>query len=165
VFKTIEKGIHWASRFLAIVSMVVLFLMVVFIGADVVGRFAFQAPIPGSIDFVTVMMVVLIFPVMGYVTQQDGHVRTDLIYEKLSKRGRGICNIPTSLLGFLLVGYMGWRLWMRSWSIIQNPPGVSTSYFQWPHLPFMIIAMVGLTVMALEILIQFFRAVDDAIHG
>jgi TRAP-type C4-dicarboxylate transport system permease small subunit len=165
MLKSIEKGIHWVSRGFALVSVVVLFLMVVFIDVDVVGRYFFKSPITGSIDFVTVMMVIVIFPAMGYVTSLNGHVRTDVIYEKFAKRGRGICDIPNSLFALFLVVAMAWRLGTRAWSITQNPPGISTAYFHWPHFPFMMLGTVGLILMALEILVQFIHAMDDAIHG
>lgn len=165
MLKSIEKGIHWASRGFTLLSIVVLFLMVMFIDVDVVGRYFFKSPITGSIDFITVMMVMAIFPAMGYVTSLNGHVRTDVIYDKFARRGKGICDIPNSLLALFLVGAMAWRLGARSWSIIQHPPGISTAYFHWPHFPFMILGTVGLILMALEIIIQFFHALDDAIHG
>ncbi len=165
MLKLIEKGIHWASRGFALVSVIVLFLMVVFIDIDVVGRYFFKSPVPGSIDFITVMMVLAIFPAMGYVTSLNGHVRTDVIYEKFAKRGKGICDIPNTLLALFLVGAMAWRLGSRAWSITQHPPGISTAYFNWPHFPFMMLGAVGLILMTLEIFVQFCHALDDAIHG
>ena len=81
----IERFIHTVCKAFALVSVVFLFLMMIFIAVDVVGRYVLNMPIPGSIDFVTVMMVLLVFPAFGYLTSQDGHVRTDILFDRLSK--------------------------------------------------------------------------------
>ena len=159
----IEKGIHTSSQKLCWLSILILFLMMLFITTDVVGRYVFKSPITGSIDFITVMMVILVFPCFGYVTSEGGHVRTDLLYDRLSKRGQGAIDIFNSLFSIVFVGLIAWQLGARAWSIIQHPPGISTSYFQWPHLPFICIATAGCALMSLELIIWFFHSVNRAI--
>jgi TRAP-type C4-dicarboxylate transport system permease small subunit len=158
----IELFIHTVCKAFALVSVVFLFLMMIFIAVDVVGRYILNMPIPGSIDFVTVMMVLLVFPAFGYLTSQDGHVRTDILFDRLSKRWQGIFDIFNSLLSIFLIVCITWQLGARAWSIIKNPPGISTSYFQWPHLPFIILAAVGMGLMTLEMFIWFFHSVNRA---
>jgi TRAP-type C4-dicarboxylate transport system permease small subunit len=158
----IELFIHTVCKAFALVSVVFLFLMMIFIAVDVVGRYILNMPIPGSIDFVTVMMVLLVFPAFGYLTSQDGHVRTDILFDRLSKRWQGIFDIVNSLLSIFLIVCITWQLGARAWSIIRNPPGISTSYFQWPHLPFIILAAVGMGLMTLEMFIWFFHSVNRA---
>jgi TRAP-type C4-dicarboxylate transport system permease small subunit len=158
----IEQSIHTVCKAFALVSVLFLFLMMMFIAIDVVGRYVFNMPIPGSIDFVTVMMVLVVFPAFGYLTSQDGHVRTDILFDRLSRCGQGYFDIFNSLLSLSLIVCITWQLGARAWSIIKNPPGISTSYFQWPHLPFIIIATVGVGLMCLEMFIWFFHSVNRA---
>jgi TRAP-type C4-dicarboxylate transport system permease small subunit len=158
----IEQSIHRVCKAFAVVSVIFLFLMMIFIAIDIVGRYILNKPIPGSIDFVTVMMVLLVFPAFGYLTSQDGHVRTDILFDRLSKRWQGIFDIVNSLLSIFLIVCITWQLGARAWSIIRNPPGISTSYFQWPHLPFIILAAVGMGLMTLEMFIWFFHSVNRA---
>jgi len=161
----IEKALHWSSRAFASLSMVSIFLMMIFVGVDVFLGYAFKAPLPGSIDFVVIMMVVLIFPTLAYLTQLDAHVRTDILYDKLSKRGKDICNIPTTIFGIILVGIMAWRLGLRIWVSITQPPGLATAYFNWPQWPFMLLGLIGLVLMTLELVIQLVHAVHDTLNG
>jgi TRAP-type C4-dicarboxylate transport system permease small subunit len=158
----IERFIHTVCKAFALVSVVFLFFMMIFIAIDVVGRYILNRPIPGSIDFVTVMMVLLVFPAFGYLTSQDGHVRTDILFDRLSKRWQGIFDIVNSLFSIFFIICITWQLGARAWSIIKNPPGISTSYFQWPHLPFIILATVGMGLMTLEMFIWFFHSVNRA---
>jgi len=158
-----EKWIHTASQELCWLSIIILFLMMLFITIDVVGRYLFKSPITGSIDYITVMMVIVVFPCFAYVTSEGGHVRTDILFDRLSKRGQGVFDIINSLFSIVLIVLITWQLGARAWSIIQHPPGISTSYFQWPHLPFICIAAAGCALMSLELIIWFFHSVNRAI--
>ena len=162
MWSKIERFIHGMSKSFALVSVLFLFLMMIFIAVDVVGRYVFNMPIPGSIDFVTVMMVIVVFPAFGYLTSQDGHVRTDILFDALPIRWKGIFDIVNSLFSLFLVICITWQLGARAWTIIENPPGISTSYFQWPHLPFIILAAVGMGLMTLEMIIWFLHSVKKA---
>jgi len=161
----VEKWIHTAGQSFGWLSLIVLFVMMFFITVDVVGRYLFKSPITGSIDFITVMMVIVVFPSFAYVTFLSGHVRTDVLFNRLTKRGQGAFDIFNSLCSIVLIGLITWQLGARAWSIIQHPPGISTGYFQWPHLPFIILAAVGCALMTLELIIWFIHSVNLAIHG
>jgi len=160
--KSIEKKIHTISWYAILPSVLTLFVMMLFMTTDVFGRYVLNRPVPGSIDFVTVMMVILVFPAVAYVSSQDGHVRTDVIFNRLSVRGKGFFDVVNSLGSIFFVVLMTWQLGARAWSIIQHPPGIATGYFQWPHLPFIIIAAVGCALMSLELIIWFFHSVNRA---
>lgn len=162
---SVEKGVHALSRMFAFASVVVLFLMAVFIGIDVVGGYFFKHPVPGDIDVITLMMVVIVFSVLSYTVCVNGQVRTDIMYEKLSVRRKGLCDIVNCGGSIFLVGLLSWRLGIRAWTDIQNPPGIVTSFLQWPHLPFMILGTVCLALMTLELVIQFVHAIHDSIFG
>jgi TRAP-type C4-dicarboxylate transport system permease small subunit len=163
--KSIEKWIHTASRAFGWLSIVFLFLMMFFMTVDVFGRYLFKSPITGSIDFITVMMTIVVFPSFAYVTFLGGHVRTDILFNRLTKRGQGAFDIFNSLCSFVFIGLISWQLSARAWSIIQHPPGICTSYFQWPHLPFIILGAVGCALMTLELIVWFVHSVNLALHG
>lgn len=163
LLRTTERCVHASSRACTYLSIATLFLMTLFMATDVLGRYLFSKPIAGSIDFVTVMMVLLVAPSLGFVTSQDGHVRTDILYDRLSRRTRGLFDVFNAGLSLFLVALIAWQLGARAWSILKNPPGISTSYFQWPHLPFIGLTALGCTLMALELALWLFRAIGDAI--
>lgn len=157
-----EKRIHTISRYTALPSVIVLFLMMLLTTTDVFGRYVLGKPIPGSIDYITVMMVILVFPALAYVTAQDGHVRTDIIFERLSARGKGYFDIINALATIVFVFLMTYQLGMRCISIIKHPPGIATGYFQWPHLPFICIAALGCALMDVELVIWFIHSIQRA---
>jgi TRAP-type C4-dicarboxylate transport system permease small subunit len=161
-FSSFEEKMHMISRYAALPSVIILFLMMLLTTTDVFGRYLLNKPIPGSIDFITVMMVILVFPALAYVTAQDGHVRTDIIFDRLSTRGKGYFDIVNALCTICFAFLMTYQLGVRCLSIIKNPPGVATGYFQWPHLPFIAVAALGCALMDIELAIWFIRSVKRA---
>lgn len=159
----LEAGIHATSRAFSYVSGFVLFLMMIFISADVIARYLFKHAIPGSIDFIVVMMVIFVFPAFANVTRLRGHVRTDIIYDTLSTSVRGFLDSISVFLGLCFMILLSWQLGARAWNILHHLPGIATAYFQWQHWPFIIIAMVGCILMCLELIIWLIASVKNTI--
>ena len=159
-----ENWTHTLSRAFSWLSVIVLILMMVFITIDVIARYVFMKPITGSVDFVVVMMVLLIFPSFGLVTFLDRNVRTDILYDALSEAGRGRIDIINSSLSIFIFALITWQLGKRAWYCIKSPPGITTDYFQWPHMPFLIVASVGCGLMCLELTIWFIKSVKQALR-
>jgi TRAP-type C4-dicarboxylate transport system permease small subunit len=157
-----EKKMLTISRYTSLPSVIVLFLMMLLTTTDVFGRYVLGKPIPGSIDFITVMMVILVFPALAYVTAQDGHVRTDVLFDRLSARGKGYFDIVNALCTMCFAFLMTYQLGMRCVLIIKNPPGIATGYFQWPHFPFICLAALGCALMDIELVIWFISSVQRA---
>jgi TRAP-type C4-dicarboxylate transport system permease small subunit len=160
--KSMESMIHKASQVFSSLSVIVLFLMMMVITIDVVGRYLLRSPIAGSVDVITLMMVILIFPSLGHLTSLGGNVRTDLLYARLPKRKQAILDLIGSLCSLFIVAMITWRLIARAWSIVQNPPGIVTTYFQWSHLPFICLAAIGCGLMCMELIIWFCHSIGRA---
>lgn len=164
-FKKTEEGIHTISKAFHLVSAFVLFLMMILMTIDVVGRYVFKHAITGSIDLVVLMMVLFIFLSFANTTYRRTHVRTDVLYVLSSPRQQAIFDIITIGLSALIMLLITWQLAARALKIIQNPPGLSTAYFGWPHFPFMIMAAICCGFMFLELLIWVIQSINKAIKG
>jgi TRAP-type C4-dicarboxylate transport system permease small subunit len=164
-FKKLEDGIHTMSRAFHLVSAIALFLLMILMTIDVIGRYVFKHAITGSIDLVVLLMVVFIFLSFANTTYQKIHVRTDVLYELLPPRKRAIFDIITIGLSALLMLLITWQLAARALKIIQNPPGLSTAYFGWPHFPFIILAAICCGFMFLELFIWVVQSINGAIKG
>ena len=160
-----ENWIHAASRAFHSVSSAVLFLLMLLMAVDVAGRYVFEQAITGSIDLVVLMMAVFIFLSFPDATYRRSHVRTDVLYALFSKRVRAILDIVTIGFSAFIMLFITWQLGARALKIIQNPPGISTSYFYWPHYPFIILASICCGFVFLELLIWFIQSVNTVIKG
>ncbi|WP_259779522.1 TRAP transporter small permease subunit [Aestuariispira ectoiniformans] len=129
----------------------ILFLMLLAV-AQVVGRAAFNAPIPGFIDFVEQAMVMFAFLGVAYCQREGGHIRMDLVLGRLHGRWPWLSELLTTLLTlFLIVGliYGSWEHFLRAWDF-----GDSTIDIGLPIWPSKLLVPVTLGLLALRLVIQ-----------
>lgn len=120
--KFIDRINEWVGRGVAWVALIL--VLVVF--TDVVMRYVF------SISFVFVQelhwhLFSFIFLIgAGYTLLHDGHVRVDIFYQRLSRKGRAWINLIGVLVflipGCLLVIITSWKFVMNSFNILEGSP-------------------------------------------
>lgn len=71
IFKVIEKV-------LAVLAGIALLFMMVLTFVDVIGRYGFNKSIFGSSEMIEVLMVVVIFAGVAFVTSGDKHIKVDI---------------------------------------------------------------------------------------
>jgi TRAP-type C4-dicarboxylate transport system permease small subunit len=104
------RSLAWASQGLALGACVVLALMMYLVFADVLLRYAFTAPIAGSVEIIYCLMGLLIAMGLGLVTYENGHVRVDIITTVLPPKGRAACDALAHFLSVIAAGLICWRL-------------------------------------------------------
>ena len=78
---------------------------------DVVGRYLFNAPIIGAVDVIELMMGMMIYLGVGLTTHARGHIRVDLVSDRLRGRLRALCDIFTLGISIVVVALICWQLW------------------------------------------------------
>lgn len=71
IFKSIE-------RVLAILAGIALFCMMILTFVDVVGRYGFNKSIFGTSEMIELLMVIVIFAGVAFVTSSDKHIKVDI---------------------------------------------------------------------------------------
>jgi TRAP-type C4-dicarboxylate transport system permease small subunit len=159
---TIEAGTHRLSNSVAWVARGVLFLMMLFVAGDVIGRYVFSRPIKGSEEIAEVMMVVVIFLAMGYCTLKSGHVRVELVTSRLSGHTQAIWDTITSLAGTVLVAFIAWQMGVRVFGELVSSAPRASWVLGIPQAPFILVAAIGMLAMCLELLVHLFRSLTRA---
>ena len=154
----IEQGTHKVSKTINLVGVAILFLMMLVVTTDVLGRYLFSRPLPGAFDTIELMMVILVFFSLAYCAALEGHVRVDVFHSRLNKRNQAILDSVTFAAGAFIIALICWRLAARAWGIVLEPPGPRTLMLQIPHWPFLFVAAVGSLLFCLELIIHFFRS-------
>lgn len=146
----------WTARIARWLSVILILLL----SYEVVMRYVFNSPTVWVMQ--TSMMVGGALIVMGwaYVLQQDGHVRVDVFYGRLSRRGKAIVNTLGSLIIlFPFVGLLAYKaavLTAYSWNMNETMP--ETAWYP-PVWPIRVVVFVGLTLFLLQAIAQFVRDV------
>ncbi|HYR64588.1 MAG TPA: TRAP transporter small permease subunit [Reyranella sp.] len=95
---------------------------------EVIGRYVFNSP-TNWVHESTFLMFGMQYMIAGaYAYRGESHVRVDLIYSKLSLRGKAICDLIGSIFFFIFIGTMAWTGWTFAADAVH---GGEVSFTEW----------------------------------
>jgi TRAP-type C4-dicarboxylate transport system permease small subunit len=100
--KLIGTGISWVGGAGVI-------LMLALTVADIIGVKIFNAPVPGAIEIVAFLGVVITAFGMAYTQAEHGNIQVEFFVTRLPKRIRAACGVFTSLLGIIFFVLLAWQ--------------------------------------------------------
>lgn len=136
-------------------------LAMVFVTSVVVGlRYLFEFGVIWLQESVTWMHALVFMLGAAYTLQRDEHVRVDIFYRRMSRRGRALVDAVGVLLFVLplcgFIAYQSWGYVAASWSI--GEVSVNAGGLPYPFLPLMktsLLVMPGaVTLQAVSMLLR-----------
>jgi TRAP-type mannitol/chloroaromatic compound transport system permease small subunit len=107
------RVLSWLSLFMVIVTFLVVVL-----------RYAFDLGWIGMQESVTYMHAALFMLGAAYTLKRNGHVRVDILYQKMSRRGRAWVDLLGTLLLLApvctFIAWIGWEYVAESWSVLEG---------------------------------------------
>lgn len=153
-------------RFESILNMlggVVVFLLVFLATANVLGRWFFNLPVDGYIDWVEQGMAFMAFLGIAYTKRLGGHIRMDMLVGHLRGRLLWLVELISVLLIFLVtlvLIYGSYLHFLRAYSI-----GDSSLDIDLPTWPAKLVVPFALSVLALRLLLQIWAYLRALIQG
>jgi TRAP-type C4-dicarboxylate transport system permease small subunit len=115
-------------------SVLVILFVMSFVGAEVIMRYAFNAPIPGHLELSELMMPIIVFLALSYTQAVRGHVGMDLLLDVLSPPARRISQMIVLVVSIFICAVLAFfsfknalQLW-RYDDVTMSPPYFKT----WP---------------------------------
>ncbi len=99
------------ERFLALISGLAVFSLMVLAVISVSGRNALNAPLPGYVDWIEQAMPLIAFLGISYVQRDGGHIRMDIVISQLKGRALWLFELTSVLLILLLMLALVWGSW------------------------------------------------------
>lgn len=135
-----------------LIGGVVIFLLVFLATGNVLGRWIFDLPISGYIDWVEQAMAFFAFLGLAYTQREGGHIRMDVVVGRLHGRWLWFTEFLSTLL-MLLVSlvliYGSFLHFYRAWSI-----GDSSLDINLPTWPAKLVVPVALSILVIRLLLQ-----------
>ncbi len=145
---------------LAQIGNVVLAVMTVWIFSDAMGRYVFNAPIPGTLEVTEeYLMVFVVFLAMGYTQRLDGHVKADIFLTYLpSKFLPAIMQVNrvATLVFVVIVIITGAQQFFNAIEL----KSVSRGSLGYPLAPAYLIMVFGMGIFALRLLLEIITRPD-----
>jgi TRAP-type C4-dicarboxylate transport system permease small subunit len=116
VFDRITARIVYA---LLAVAALLTFLLSFLVVADVVGRVAFNSPVRGTPEIVSMSIVIICFLLAGYSVQSGSMLKTDLCHGAFPRGGPLVSSLLSGVLGAMFFGLIVWGSYepaLHAWS-------------------------------------------------
>lgn len=132
----IQKILHWISNICLAIGGLALVLMMFNVVADIVGKYVFRTPVPGTIQIVSwYYMVAVAFLPIGYVQLRKEHLMVELFTMKLSKRGHAFLDSLVAVGGTIYCGLLAWLVYFDAIKSTKRNEFLDVSFFDlsiWP---------------------------------
>ncbi|UCE33820.1 MAG: TRAP transporter small permease [Deltaproteobacteria bacterium] len=140
------KAIRFVSRWLGYIAAVILGIMMMLTVVDVFFRYVLNAPLTGAIEVSELLMVVLVFPALGWIAIERSHIRVDLLVSTWPPRVQLIVEIIILLLTLGTFVIITWQSILESSQV-----DMTTSLLSIPEAPFHWVMTVGFAMLCLAI--------------
>ena len=99
------------EQFLALLSGLAVFSLMILAVVSVSGRNFFNAPLPGYVDWIEQAMPLIAFMGIAYVMREGAHIRMDIVVGQLRGRALYLAEFVTTLAVLILMALLVWGTW------------------------------------------------------
>ncbi|WP_405111949.1 TRAP transporter small permease [Phaeobacter sp. BS52] len=146
------------ERLMALISGLAVFSLMVLAVVSVGGRNAFNAPLPGYVDWIEQVMPLIAFMGISFVQRDGSHIRMDLVISSLRGRALWLFELISVLLILALMLALLWGSWshfLRSFDFAAPLWSRDSSIdIGLPIWPAKLLAPVAFAVLCLRLLLQ-----------
>ncbi len=146
------------NRFIGRFAMYLVFVMAAVLLYATISRVAFHVPVNWALEMSQFLLSAYYLLGGAYTMQMGGHVRMDLIYMRLTPRGRAITDAITILFViFYLVFLFAGGVSATNYAIVYN----QQNYTSWAPLlwPIKVVMTAAIFLMLLQAISSFFKDV------
>ena len=125
------------------------------VSVDVIIRYIFGVTYTGLFELTEYSLLWMTFLATAWLLKNDGHIKLDLVLDRLNPRRKVITNIATSIICEILLGFLIWYAVKLTVSDIQYGTYLST-VLQPIRWPIEIIIAIGYILLFIVILRKIF---------
>lgn len=151
----LQKAIDLLSELLLLIAGFALVMMLLHVGADVLGKYVFNQPVPGTIHVVAwYYMVAVAFLPIAYVQIRREHLMVELFTMNLSRTARAWMDIFVALCGAVYSGLLAYLVLLDAMKATGRREYLDVSLFDLVVWPARWILPVSFALTALVFLLQ-----------
>src|SRR6056297_3220464 len=154
----LDRSLYRVERWLALVSGLAVFSLMILAVVSVGGRNFFNQPLPGYVDWIEQIMPLIAFMGVAYTQRDGGHIRMDIFVGMFQGRALWLIELITTLAILALMILLVWGSWAHfERSFDWNAPlwsRDSTIDIALPIWPAKLMAPVAFSVLCLRLGLQ-----------
>lgn len=126
---------------------------------EVVARFIFNRPTVWGVETTSLVFGAMVALLGGFALLHGQHVRVDVLFERLSKRGKAIVDTATSAFGFIFIVALLWYSLLAAITSVKERE-VAETVFAPPIYPLRVIMVVGVLLLLLQMIVKLVRDIQ-----
>jgi len=163
-FRVVDGTVRVIENWLNLASVFIIMFLMFFATTEILGRYLFNAPVPGHVEIVELIMAGVVFFGIAYTERVGGHVRMELFVTRVLKgRAYHIAEAITAMLSlfvYLFIFVYSFRFALHAFHM-----GDVTVYIYWPTWPSKAAIPLGSFFLCMRFVIEFIQHVAQAIAG
>ena len=153
---TIVYKINDKMGMLANITLIANMLIIVY---SVLGRILFRSPLGGLVDIVSFIFALTCAFSFCYTEKEKGHVRMDLLLQKLPRVGKIIIHSITGAIAIVVLFFI--MTSMYSYASRTLAAHNITMTVAIPYFPFVVVLAVSITLFLATMVVNFVRAYEE----
>lgn len=145
-----QRQISVEKAFNGLAAAIIAFMMFL-TTLDVILRYIFNSPLPGVYTLCEMLMVGAVYPAVAYVQQVKGHVRVDILIDRIKGRPRVAFELATLWIAFVSFAILTWqsgRLAWDAWVTGDHDMGL----IEYPYWPAKAMMTLGVALLVLRLI-------------
>lgn len=126
---------------------------------DVIGRYVFNAPIVGTVEVTELLMGMMVYLGVGFTTHARGHIRVDIVIDRLPPRVQAVLDALTLTISIVLVSVVCWHLWIKAGETVDKND--LTQIWEWPVWPAAYVMAAASLLMVTSMMLQLGQTLRD----
>jgi TRAP-type transport system small permease protein len=159
----VERFSLGINRFLTHAASIALAVLMFLTVADVLGRYLFNRPVPGTFELTEMLMVLIVFMALGLAQHHNEHISLDLAYNHFPERLKAITDVFVGAVNFVVVVGITWQLY--EYSLRMSEGNYTTAVLELPTHPFVILAIAGTAAYVLAIICDLGKSIRKFRRG
>ena len=154
----IERGLHSAGKWMAVVGASALTLMMLLTVIDVTGRYFFNAPLFGTYEMVELLLIVAGTWGMAACQMERSHITVGIVVDKLPLRAQAIIRSIALFLSAGLFAVITWQMLVLTVRYIERGKAGITADLGISLVPFSIMFAMGTAAFSLVLLLHLVQS-------
>ncbi len=152
-FQRLYRGYGVLLRACGLISALATFVMMVLVVVNILGRYLFNKPLDGTLEFTESLLVLIIFLSLALTQYDGGHIRVTLLTRRMPKAAAKAATVFCMLAGavfFTWCAYAAWRFAAQSFSFREQEWGTIV----FPLWPVKFVVFGGILMLAIQFVLD-----------
>lgn len=142
---------------MALLAAILLAFVMLLVNAEVISRRFFNKPLVWELEITEYCLLFITFLGAAWLLKEEGHVRMDLLLNRLTPRSQNLLNVITSVIGIIVCFIFTWYGARLTLEYFQTNYYIGGSYLMPLKGPIMMVIPIGTFMLTIQFMRQTYK--------